>query len=244
LSLRRTAVLVVATVVLASTVAAMALPVAAAGQTSVELVSEQSDLSVGETTTVEVVATNADGGVGAHNTTVALDSEHATITNASAGSAQLERVSVADDGSSATLAVALMDTADQGEVTMATLTIEGTSAGESVLSLRVNALADEQGESYELADTTGTTLTVTGQSSSDGSEQADSTPADGTPSPQAVDDGSDSADTQDQTSQADDGTQSGLAGGLSLGGSVPTLALVGAAALGVVVLGVLVRRRG
>ena len=161
---KRLVALLVAVALLAATVAAFALPAAAAGETSVRLVSETDQVSVDETTTVDVVVTNADGGVGAYNATFSVGSEHARITNVTLPSdTGLKRIRVDDDGATAHVAAALLNTSDSGEATIATLTIEGATAGESDIAIVMHELGDEQGRTYDVADTSGTSLTVTDQ---------------------------------------------------------------------------------
>ena len=145
---------------------AVAVPAAGAGQTGVRLVADTDEVPVDGTTTVAVVVTDVDGGVGAYNVTVSLDTEHARITNASAaGGTGFERNLIADDGSSVRMVAALLNTTDTGSATIATVTIEGTAAGRSDLTLDVGELGDEQGATYKVGDTTGVSLSVTAPSS-------------------------------------------------------------------------------
>lgn len=242
---RRLAVVLAVVALLAMIVATIALPAAAAGQTGVRLVPETDQLSVGQTTTVEVVATNADGGVGAYNATVSLDDEYATITNASAGNARLKRIAVADDGSSAHLAVALLDTPDQGPVTIATITVEGTATGASDLSVRVHALGDEQGRNYQVAETEGVSLRVV-----DANDAQTPSPApEMTESDDGTEDGTAAgASETDQTLETgEDGNAESDTPGVEpsqIGSSLPMMALVGVLVLvGAVLVGLIARRR-
>jgi hypothetical protein len=136
----------------------------AAGATTVRLASTD-DVPVSETTTVDVVVDDADGGVGAYNVTVALTNPSvASITDVELlgnPSAETSRVDIAGDGSSTTMVAALMDTADTGDVTIAKVTLRGDGPGSTDLELRVAALGDERGNSYT-TDSEPTSLTVRG----------------------------------------------------------------------------------
>lgn len=155
----------VAVVALVASAGAFVAPADAAGATAVRLDAGTDSLAVGERATVGVVVADADGGVGAYNVTVSVDADHAVITDAAiGGGADLTRVDIADDGSSATLVVALADTADAGSPTVATLAIEGTAPGETGVELTVNELVDEAGRTYEVTAAEGTELAVTGAS--------------------------------------------------------------------------------
>lgn len=216
-TLERTAVVLAVTGLFVSIFTTVALSAGVAGQTSVRLEPDTNQLSVQETTTVQVIATNVDGGVGAYNATVSLDAPHATITNASVANARFKRVRVADDGSSVHIAAALMDTADKGAVTIATLTVEGVTAGTSTVSIRVDALADKEGRTYQVASTPETSMTITKPSTpSAGGTTAEASTAGGsaggtgaggeTPASEYPGSGSPTVDAKDQaTSEADDG---------------------------------------
>lgn len=142
--------------------AALAPPTAAAGETTVRLVPDAERVAVDGTTTVAVVVTEAAGGVGAVNATVTVATgDTATVTDATvAGGAGLSDVAVAPDGSSARVVAAIMDTADRGRVTVATVTVAGRVDGTASLSVRIDELADESGATYRVGAAEGTTLVV------------------------------------------------------------------------------------
>lgn len=212
------ALVVVATLVVGTATAG------AAGQTAVRLSAEE-PLTVAETTAVDVVVDDADGGVGAYNVTVTLaDPGTARIVDVTLHgdpSDETAEVDVASDGSSATAIAALADTDDTGSVTVVTVTLRGGEAGATDLDLTVTALGDETGHSYTTT-AEGTELTVVGSdddgdSGGDGSGNTgdggnvDETTAAGDGSSTERNAGSaedETADTTDGTAGAD-GTESG-----------------------------------
>ncbi|MFC5136488.1 MULTISPECIES: hypothetical protein [Haloferacaceae] len=137
---------------------------APAPETAVGIEPGSATVDEGETTTYEVVVANADGGVGAYNLTVDVeDSSIASITEATPQgepSNQTTEVFVADDGSSAEVVAALANTNDTGNVTVATMTVEGDDDGTSDIGLSVDALGTEAGNSYNVTETTGASITV------------------------------------------------------------------------------------
>lgn len=133
----------------------------AAGSTNVELTPAEVELTDGETQTLEIVVDDADGGVGAVTTTVSTDSDAVEIESATLlGDPGTSDVTVADDGSSATLRGALMNTSDDGSVTVAEVTISASEPGNATLDLSVSALGDEDGDPYDVAATLGSSVTV------------------------------------------------------------------------------------
>jgi hypothetical protein len=152
-------------VVLAAAVAVVAAgPVAGAGETTVRLVPDADRVNAGETTTVDVVVTDVDGGVGALNVTVTAGGG-ASITDASVGGgAGLTSVETAPDGSAVRVVAAILDTDDTGSATVATLTVEADAAGTADLAVRVTELADETGETYDVTAAEGASLTVVDES--------------------------------------------------------------------------------
>jgi hypothetical protein len=139
----------------------------AAGDTTVRLSPSERTVAPGTTTTYDVVVESADGGVGAFSATVGLaapDAVGASITDVSvAGDAGLVNTSYGEDSSSVTIDAALMDTADTGSVAIATITVEGEGpAGSTDVTLDVETVGDEDGNSYEVTGTSGASLTVGG----------------------------------------------------------------------------------
>ncbi|GAB7095057.1 hypothetical protein JCM30237_22100 [Halolamina litorea] len=139
-------------------------------ETSVSLSPVDGETSVGGTTTFDLVIDSADGGVGAYSATVSLDDASVgSITNVDllgSPAGQTTDIDIAADGSSVSIDAALMNTSDTGSVTVATVTVQGVSAGSTDLSTTVDALGNEQGASYTVTDTSGASLTVTEKSTS------------------------------------------------------------------------------
>ena len=158
---------------------ATAAPAVAATDTPVRLVGPDGPATVGETATVSVVVGETEGGVGAYNLTVATDDpDVAAVVDAEvAGDPGIRDVEVAPDGSRVTVRAALMDTADAGEVTVATVTVAAEAAGETDLTVAVETLGDETGRPYEVTTEAGSTLTVDGDTESTG-ESTGTTPSD------------------------------------------------------------------
>ncbi|MBP2252909.1 hypothetical protein J2754_003271, partial [Halarchaeum solikamskense] len=61
------------------------------------------------------------------------------------------------------MTAALADTAQTGEVTIATVTVTGAAAGSADLGLTVDALGDESGQSYDVSASNGASVTVDSQ---------------------------------------------------------------------------------
>ncbi|OYR51709.1 hypothetical protein DJ74_03285 [Halorubrum sp. Ea8] len=135
-----------------------------ASETSVSLSPESSEVVVDRNETYDVVVDNADGGVGAYELTVSLDnSSVASVTDVELGGgpdAKTQNVTFADDGSSVTVSAALVNTSDTGSVTIASVTVEGVAEGSSDLSVDVQALGNENGDSYTVTDENGASISV------------------------------------------------------------------------------------
>jgi len=173
---------------------ATAAPAVAATDTPVRLVGADESTTVGETTTVDVVVGNVDGGVGAYDLTVAVDDpDVATVVDAAvAGDSGARDVEVAPDGSNASVRAAMLDTDDAGEVTVATVTVAGQSAGSADLTVSVEALGDEEGRAYAVTAERGTSVTVTDD---DGSTDRSNDDAAGEPTDGSDGDGTDASDS-------------------------------------------------
>jgi hypothetical protein len=134
---------------------------------SLELVGADGDgeIAVGSTTTYDVVVTGVDGGVGAFSATVSLaDTDVATLTDASvaggpeSGDVSTTEVNVTD--SAVTMEAAVLDTNDDGNVTLGTVEVTAAGTGSTDLDLSVSAIGDENGTSYAVTGTQGATLSV------------------------------------------------------------------------------------
>ena len=135
---------------------------ASASETSVSLSPDSAEVVIGDTETYDVVVDSADGGVGAYELTVSLDDASvASITDVSIDdNPDYTDVSYAEDNSSVTITTALMDTDDTGSVSIASIAVEGMAEGSSDLSVDVQALGNEAGESYIVTDETGASVSV------------------------------------------------------------------------------------
>ena len=133
-----------------------------AGSTAVRLTPTTSTVSEGDRQTFDIVVSDADGGVGAITTTIAVDdTEIGTITDVSLnGDPGAETVDIADDGSEVFVRAALMDTDDSGSVTVGTVTVEGAGPGTTDIDPSVDSLGNEDGDPYDVGTTPGSSLTV------------------------------------------------------------------------------------
>ncbi|WP_217900373.1 PKD domain-containing protein, partial [Halorubrum sp. Eb13] len=166
----RTLAVLLATLTVLSMVGGVA---SAAGVTTLSVSPAQSDLTPGETTTVQVVLDDADGGVGSGQIGIQLsDPAVAEITGISAGeSPGNSQPSISNDGSSANVLYAFDNTTDTGAVTVLTVTLEGQSPGTTSLSIvspaeaggpdQILEFGDEGGTPYTISQTDSATVTVT-----------------------------------------------------------------------------------
>lgn len=203
---------------------ATAAPAVAATDTPVRLVGVDGPTAVGETATVPVVVSEAEGGVGAYNLTVAVeDPDVATVVDIElAGDPGVREVEIAPDGSHVTVRAALMDTADAGEVTVATVTVAGEAAGKTDLTVAVETLGDEAGSPYAVTAEKGTSLTVEDDTGSTDRSNDDVTGTSGDDS--GSDDGTDASDDEsdgpgDGNSASGDGNEASTDGNGTEGGS-------------------------
>lgn len=131
---------------------------------TVALSPAEQNVTVNESTTVDLEIGSVTNGVGAYDFTLTLnDSARAVITDVSLGGDPGQAdVSIADDGSNVSVTAALADTADTGTVTLTTVTITGADAGTVSINPVINDVGDESGNPYTIAETSGATLTVEG----------------------------------------------------------------------------------
>ncbi|WP_144797944.1 autotransporter outer membrane beta-barrel domain-containing protein [Halorubrum depositum] len=136
-------------------------------------------VDAGDETTYDVVVANASGGVGAYDFRVeSKDVTHATVTDVSAGGGASDAttaITVIEDGKAVNVTAAPTDTADNGSVAIATVTISGHAVGATDIGLRVDVLGTEAGTAYNVTGTSGASVTVEsdydgGSTSSDGSD--------------------------------------------------------------------------
>ncbi|MFC5970385.1 CARDB domain-containing protein [Halomarina salina] len=160
-TLRAVAALVLATML----VAAAGVPGVAMGATSTEvsIAPNSQTVTVGQTTTFDVVVETTDGDVGASDVDLELtDPSVAEITAVSvAGSPGFVNTDVAADGSSAGFQAVYGNNPIAGaSPTIATVTVEGVAEGSTGLSITDADLSDLPGNSYDVTGTNGATLTV------------------------------------------------------------------------------------
>ena len=136
--------------------------VSAESDTQVSLQPASETVSVGGTVTYDLVVENVDGGVGAYSFDInSSDANVATITDVSlGGDPGIRDVSYADDGNGVSVVASLANTADTGSVTIATVTVEGQSAGDVDIIADVADLGDETGSPYQIASVSNASLTV------------------------------------------------------------------------------------
>lgn len=119
------------------------------------------------TSTLDLVLTNADGGVGTYGElAVSLnDTSAAKIAGISEETgAGEDTVDVASDGSEASISASFGgDTIDSGDAVLASVNITGASPGQTELNITVNGdIFREDGTIYDVNGTRGATITTTG----------------------------------------------------------------------------------
>jgi hypothetical protein len=137
------------------------------------------------TTTASIMLSGAPNGVAGYDLTLGVaNAGVATVTDATIPDTFIAPgggISIADDGSSVTIRAAdLQQNIQSGatDITLATVTLTGQSAGETGLSLSVDTIDDDNGSSMSLS-TAGATLSVTGGDTGDGSEDDNEGGSDG-----------------------------------------------------------------
>jgi hypothetical protein len=164
-----------------------------AGSTTVRLAPTTETVGVDETATFDLVVQRADGGVGAVDATVTVG-DAARITNVTfTGDPGTQRLAVSDDGQTADLEAALLQTSGADRLTVATVTVVGVEAGQTTVDAQIDALGDEAGNAYDVTATPAATLDVTEDSSDTG--DGDESDDDSTDDEQTSDDGDESGTT-------------------------------------------------
>lgn len=135
---------------------------ALAGSTGVTLEPTDSTVGEGNTTTLQVVVTDANGGVGAIDGEISVvDTSYATITDFRFLSQPDARdVSISNDGRRVSFRGALMNTDQTGDVAVGEVTIKGTYEGGTDVELSVSALGDESGDPYTVGATVDAAIDV------------------------------------------------------------------------------------
>lgn len=149
----------------------------AAGTTSVSLERSEWTVDVGESADVAVVVDAADGGVGSYDVDLTIaDPSVVNVTNATVGGSPSFNQTEYDGAGTVEISASGADTADEGSVTIATVTFTGTEYGRTDVSVTVTALGDEDGNSYDVSETSDTSLRVYGGSGSSSSDDSTPTP--------------------------------------------------------------------
>lgn len=142
----------------------VAVETAPAPETAVSLRPDAATVDKRDAATYDVVVERADGGVGAYEIALVVDdSRTASISDVTVpGNPAEETTDLADDGTSLDVTARLTDTNESGTVTIATATVDGEAVGTSDIGLTVNALGTDDGESYNVTETTGASIDVEG----------------------------------------------------------------------------------
>jgi hypothetical protein len=151
-----------AVVLIGGLVCALTVSAAGAGSTAVWLEPTDGQIAPGETTTVDVVVENADGGVGAYNVTLSVGTPEVAAIEAveTRGSPGMKTVDSSEDGSSVVVTAALMNTSNAGSVTIATVTLRGSAKGSTDVAIAPTELGDESGRGYDIGEIRNATLAV------------------------------------------------------------------------------------
>lgn len=142
--------------------------IAAAAGTTDLVVSQSTDtVEPGESVTVEVAVSNADGGVGSADFRIELsDPSVGTITDLTVGNSPgRDESSIDTDGDGANIKYAFDDTQDTGSITIISLSVEADSSGTTSIDVAPNSngnrvISDELGETYTLQTVESGSLTV------------------------------------------------------------------------------------
>ncbi|RAW46972.1 hypothetical protein DQW50_00875 [Halorubrum sp. 48-1-W] len=162
-----------------STTATVAIETAPAPETAVSLRPDAATVDERDSATYDVVAEGADGGVGAYDFTLTVDdSRIASISDVAVpGNSTVSATRLDDDGASVDATGRLTDTNASGNVTIATVTVDGDAVGTSDIGLTTNALGTDADESYNVTGTNGASITVEGTGGSGWSPSPDPEPA-------------------------------------------------------------------
>lgn len=225
-----------AAVVVSLALLAVTAPLAAAaGGTTMSVVAADDSISPGETTTVDVVVNDVDGGAGAAEFRVSLaDTTVARLTDVTVLGSERVVETVADDGSWIDVKYAFADTADTGSVVVAEVTVEGVGDGRTDITLEPAAgnddtvVYDESGTGYRVTDTDGLRLSVGNVGGGDVTADGGAVPSESAPSADAegdqtqssaAEDGVDDAGESDTTGGADESNAAGDDAGSESGSS-------------------------
>ncbi|AUG49388.1 hypothetical protein BVU17_17510 (plasmid) [Haloarcula taiwanensis] len=174
-----------------------------AGTTSVVVQPSTDTVTVGNTTTVDIVVTSTTGGVGSLDLDIASTNDSvATVSNTSVAG-NPETVQSSEEANGVRIAATGMDTADSGSTSVVSVTLTGKAAGTSDVDLTVAAVGDESGTAYNVTSVRDGTLTV------ESGENATEAP---TPTPTATETPTETPAEEDSSSSGgsnDDGDNDG-----------------------------------
>lgn len=174
-----------------------------AGTTSVVVQQSTDTVTVGNTTTVDIVVTSTTGGVGSLDLDIASTNDSvATVSNTSVAG-NPETVQSSEEANGVRIAATGMDTADSGSISVVSATLTGKAVGTSDVDLTVAAVGDESGTAYNVTSVRDGTLTVKS------GENATETP---TPTPAATETPTETPTEEDSSSSGgsnDDGDNDG-----------------------------------
>ncbi|WP_420183051.1 hypothetical protein ACNO8S_19810 (plasmid) [Haloarcula sp. KBTZ06] len=174
-----------------------------AGTTSVVIQPSTDTVTVGNTTTVDIVVTSTTGGVGSLDLDIASTNDSvATVSNTSVAG-KPETVQSAEEANGVRIAATGMDTADSGSTSVVSVTLTGKAVGTSDVGLTVAAVGDESGTAYNVTSARDGTLTV---------ESGENTTETPTPTPTATETPTETPTEEDSSSSGgsnDDGDNDG-----------------------------------
>ncbi|AJF24401.1 hypothetical protein SG26_01030 [Haloarcula sp. CBA1115] len=131
-----------------------------AGTTSVVIQPSTDTVTVGNTTTVDIVVTSTTGGVGSLDLDIASTNDSvATVSNTSVAG-KPETVQSAEEANGVRIAATGMDTADSSSTSVVSVTLTAEAVGTSDVDLTVAAVGDESGTAYNVTSVRDGTLTV------------------------------------------------------------------------------------
>ncbi|EMA27112.1 hypothetical protein [Haloarcula japonica] len=181
-----------------------------AGTTSVVVQPSTDTVTVGNTTTVDIVVTSATDGVGSLDIDItSTNGSVATVSNTTVAG-NPETVQTSQEANSVRIAATGMDTADSGSTSVVSVTLTGEAVGTSNVDLTVAAVGDEFGNAYNVTSVRDGTLTVeSGDNTTTPTETPTPTPT-STPTETPTDtDSSSSGDSNGDDDSDDDDSDSG-----------------------------------
>ncbi|MDS0255857.1 hypothetical protein [Haloarcula argentinensis] len=171
-----------------------------AGTTRVVVQPSTDTVTVGNTTTVDIVVTSATDGVGSLDIDIAsTNGSVATVSNTTVAG-NPDTVQTSQGANSVRVGATGMDTADSGSAPVVSVTLTGKAVGTSDVELTVAAVGDESGNAYNVTSVRAGTLTV--ESGNDTATPTETpTP---TPTPTETPTESDSSSSDDGNDDDDD----------------------------------------